>query len=179
MCCGDRQDAYALEDASDGKLALDEVNPVWFRTPIAPYPASELEGGEVSLSELVSAGSALLSRHQVVICEGVGGWEVPLTADANFSDFAKEMGWPVALVIGNRLGALNHTFLSANAIAGKGCDLSFAVLNQVIEEQDVAGVTNRGVIEQRLPCTVIGEVMHGAEVLESDLLEAVLQRCGS
>lgn len=177
MCCGDRQDAYALEDASDGQLDIDEVNPVWFRTPIAPYPASELEGGEVSTTDLIAAGEALLAKHDVVICEGVGGWEVPLTASENFSDFAKKMGWPVALVIGNRLGALNHTFLTVNAIQQKGCELCFAVLNQVIEEQDVAGVTNRGVIEQRLPQKVIGEVMHGAEVLEHDLLEKILAIC--
>lgn len=174
MCCGDREDAYALEDASDGVLTIDEVNPVWFRTPIAPYPASELEGGEVSLTELRAAGERLLSKHDVVICEGVGGWEVPLTEGKNFSDFAVEMGWPVALVIGNRLGALNHTFLTTEAIQRKGCELLFTILNQVIEEQDVAGVTNRGVIEQRLPGKVIGEVMHGAEVLEEGLLEAIL-----
>ena len=173
MCCGEREDAYALEDASDGRLTIDEVNPVWFRTPIAPFPASELEGGAVDLPALVAAGQELAKRHEVVVCEGVGGWEVPLTAQEDFSDFAKLLGWPVVLVIGNRLGALNHTFLTRNAIESKECDLRAVVLNQVIEEQDVAGVTNRGVIEQRMPGKLVGEVMHGAEVLESDILEAL------
>lgn len=178
MCCGEREDAYALEAASEEQLSIDEVNPVWFRTPIAPFPASELEGGEVQVSDLVQQGHQLAKRFEVVICEGVGGWEVPLTAQANFSDFAKELGWGVILVIGNRLGALNHTFLSQRAIEEKGCDLRAVVLNQVIEEQDVAGVTNRGVIEQRLPGRLVGEVMHGAEVLEDELLQAVIARCG-
>ena len=150
------------------------MNPIWFRTPIAPFPASELEGGAVDLDELVTKGHELAGRHEVVICEGVGGWEVPLTASANFSDFAKSLGWPVTLVIGNRLGALNHSLLSQAAILAKGCELKAAVLNQVIEEQDVAGVTNRGVLEQRLPGLVVGEVMHGAEVLEDDILTALL-----
>lgn len=176
MCCGDRDDAYALEDANEGQLTIDEVNPVWFRTPIAPYPAAELEGGPVDLSAVVAKGNELLSKHAVVICEGVGGWEVPLTAKEDFSDFAKLLGWPAVLVIGNRLGALNHTFLSHNAIEAKGVPLKAMVLNQVIEEQDVAGVTNRGVIEQRVPGKLIGEVMHGAEVLEPDLLTALLER---
>jgi dethiobiotin synthetase len=176
VCCGDREDAYVLEDASDGLLTLEEVNPVWFRTPIAPFPAAELEGGGVDMVELCEIGESLLAKHEVVICEGVGGWEVPLTKEENFSDFAKKLNWPLALVIGNRLGALNHTFLSAAAIEQKQCELRLAVLNQVIEEQDVAGVTNRGVIEQRLPGKVIGEVMHGAEVLEEDLLEALLAK---
>ena len=175
MCCGEREDAYALEDASDGQLTIDEVNPVWFRTPIAPFPASELEGGAVDLDSLVAAGNALAAKHEVVVCEGVGGWEVPLTAKEDFSDFAKKLGWPVVLVIGNRLGALNHTFLSVAAIEGKGCELKAAVLNQVIEEQDVAGVTNRGVIEQRMPGKVVGEVMHGAEVLEEVILRALMR----
>ncbi|MBK1833390.1 dethiobiotin synthase [Roseibacillus ishigakijimensis] len=176
FCCGDREDAYALADANEGILTLDEVNPVWFRTPIAPYPAAELEGGEVDLEKVRALGWELAARHEMVICEGVGGWEVPLTAQANFSTWAKTLGWPVLLVIGNRLGALNHTFLTARAIQEQGCALQAAVLNQVIEEQDVAGVTNRGVIEQRLPGQLLGEVMHGAEVLEDDLLEAFLQR---
>ncbi len=174
MCCGEREDAYALEDASDGRLTIDEVNPVWFRTPIAPFPASELEGGAVNLGSLVGQGQALAAKHEVVVCEGVGGWEVPLTAEADFSDFAKLLGWPVVLVVGNRLGALNHTFLTRNAIEAKGCRLQAAVLNQVIEEQDVAGVTNRGVIEQRMPGRLIGEVMHGAEVLEEEILQKLI-----
>ncbi len=176
MCCGDREDAYALEDANDGVLSIDEVNPIWFRTPIAPFPASELEGGTVNLEELCQMGKELVSRHEVVVCEGVGGWEVPLTTTANFSDFAKQLGWPVVLVIGNRLGALNHTFLTARAIEEKGCGLRATVLNQIVEEKDVAGVTNRGVVEQRIPNTLIGEVMHGAEVLESDLLAKLFER---
>lgn len=176
MCCGEREDAYALEDASDGCLTIDEVNPVWFRTPIAPFPASELEGGAVDLEKLVALGHELAARHEVVVCEGVGGWEVPLTAQESFSDFAKKLNWPVVLVVGNRLGALNHTFLSQTAIESKGCDLRAVVLNQVIEEQDVAGVTNRGVIEQRIPGKLIGEVMHGAEVLEDDILTSLMTR---
>ena len=174
MCCGEREDAYALESASEGQLTIDEVNPVWFRTPIAPFPAAELEGGMADLDALTRSGHELAERHEVVVCEGVGGWEVPLTAEENFSDFSKKLGWPVVLVIGNRLGALNHTFLTQSAIVEKGCDLRAAVLNQVIEEQDVAGVTNRGVIEQRIPGKIIGEVMHGAEVLEEEILESLL-----
>ena len=176
MCCGEREDAYALEDANEGRLTLAEVNPVWFRTPIAPFPASELEGGAVDLNSLACLGRELAAKHEVVVCEGVGGWEVPLTASANFSDFAKLLGWPVVLVVGNRLGALNHTFLTKEAIEKKGCSLKAAVLNQVIEEQDVAGVTNRGVIEQRMPGKLIGEVMHGAEVLEDEILTALMAR---
>ena len=174
FCCGEREDAYALEDASEGRLTLEEVNPIWFRTPIAPFPASELEGGEVDLDQLICSAQELTQRFEVVVAEGVGGWEVPLTAEYQFSDFAKKLGWPVVLVIGNRLGALNHTFLTEAAIAGRGCELKAAVLNQVIEEQDVAGVTNRGVIEQRLPGKLVGEVLHGAEVLESEILEALM-----
>ncbi len=176
LCCGEREDAYALENANEGCLSIDEVNPVWFRTPIAPFPASELEGGHLDLDDLVNRGRILTERHRVVICEGVGGWEVPLTAKDNFSDFAHRLAWPVVMVVGNRLGALNHTFLTEQAIRGKGCKLKATVLNQVIEEQDVAGVTNRGVIEQRMSGQLIGEVMHGAEVLEEDLLSALMDR---
>ena len=178
MCCGDREDAYALEDASEGRLTIDEVNPVWYRTPIAPYPASELEGGALDLNDLVAKGKALLEKHEVVVCEGVGGWEVPLTERDNFSDFAKLLNWPTVLVTGNRLGALNHTFLTNQAIEAKNIQVKALVLNQVLEEQDVAGVTNRGVIDQRIPGKLVGEVMHGAEVLEPDLLEELLKRLG-
>ncbi|MDP0492669.1 MAG: dethiobiotin synthase [Verrucomicrobiota bacterium JB023] len=175
VCCGDREDAYALEDASDGLLSVDEINPVWFRTPIAPFPAAELEGGGLDLDDLASKGEALRQKH-VVLGEGVGGWEVPMTAEADFSDFAKALDWPIILVVGNKLGALSHALLTARAIEAKGGRLVAVVLNQVQEEQDVAGVTNGGVLRQRFGDLYAGEVMHGAEVIEPDVLAILRAR---
>jgi len=176
FCCGEREDAYTLHSASEEVLALDEVNPVWLRTPIAPYPASELEGTSFILDEVLAAGERLREKYEVVVCEGVGGWEVPLDAANNYSDFAMRLGWKQNLVVGNRLGALNHTLLTARAIQSQECELAGVILNQVNEEQEVAHVTNRGVLEQRLPGLVFGEVMHGASQLEPDLFEVFWQK---
>ena len=176
-CCGERGDAYSLFEASDQVLSLEEVNPVWYRTPIAPFPAGELEGKGASTAEVVKMGQDLLARFEVVVCEGVGGWEVPLEAEENFSDFALDLGWPVLTVVGNRLGALNHSILTVDAIQAKGCDVRALVLNQVLEEQDVASVTNRGVLEQRFGKKLLGEVMFGEDELSEALFEELKAIC--
>ncbi|MEM9081041.1 MAG: AAA family ATPase, partial [Verrucomicrobiota bacterium] len=80
---------------------------------------------------------------------------------------------PVVVVVGNRLGALNHAILTVKAVEAKGCVVRGVVLNQVQEEQDVAGVTNRGVLEARFGEQFVGEVMHEAAELEAEVLEGL------
>ncbi|MEM9080976.1 MAG: dethiobiotin synthase, partial [Verrucomicrobiota bacterium] len=92
VCCGEREDAYALHEASEGVLDIEEVNPLWFRTPVAPLVAGELEGGMMDTRDLVARGEKLVGEHEWVIGEGCGGWEVPMAPGVDFSDFAKELG---------------------------------------------------------------------------------------
>ena len=72
----------------------------------------------------------LRSAHESVIVEGVGGWLVPITRDYFVSDLAADFGLPVVVVVANRLGALNHTFLTVESILARGLECAGIILNE-------------------------------------------------
>jgi len=96
-----------------------------------------------------------------VLVEGAGGWEVPLRADVMLSDFARDLGWPVVVVVRNQLGALNHTILTVRAIQAAGLACAGLVINHPADERDPASISNRAVLEDVLDVPVLAEVMHG------------------
>ena len=171
VCCGERADAEELAAAGGGAEPLEVVNPLWFQAPVAPAVAAELEGRTVDLAALQSAAEMLAARHEVVVLEGVGGWEVPMTKEDTFADFASALGWPVVLVAENRLGMLNHTLLTEAAIRRRGLPVAALVLNHLEEERDVAMVTNRAVLAERLEVPLTIELMPGQDWLEGDVIE--------
>ena len=123
ISCGDRADAEALHAASDGAATLKEINPVWLRTPAAPYTAAMIEERPIDLALICDAFSQLKAAREVVVVEGVGGWRVPITQEYYVSDLAREFALPVLVVAANKLGALNHTLLTVDAVrqAGQRC----------------------------------------------------------
>ncbi len=172
FCCGDREDAELLWAASDEAEDLGLINPVWLRVPAAPYAASLVENRALDLATAREAVEVLRSRHAFLVVEGVGGWRVPLTHDYCMSDFATELGLPVVVAAANRLGALNHTQLTVDAVLRRGARCGGVVLTHPhAGEPDLATVTNRGVLEQILTVPVLGEVLHGEASLASSLLE--------
>ncbi|NNC90646.1 MAG: dethiobiotin synthase [Akkermansiaceae bacterium] len=173
VCCGSRDDARFLWEASGEAEPLDVINPVWLKAPAAPLVAAELEKTAIDPAQLHAHAEALAARHAVVVCEGVGGWEVPLVGRESFGDFAVRLGWPVVLVAANRLGALNHTLLTAKAIAAGGGRLAALVLNHLEEERDVAMVSNRAVLADWLEPPVMAELMPGQDWLEAETVEAL------
>ena len=173
VCCGGREDAAELWEAGGRAEPLDAVNPVHLLAPAAPAVAAELEGASLEVRQLCSHGESLAMRHEIVVCEGVGGWEVPLTGEQTFADFAVELGWPVILVVANRLGALNHTLLTAKAIEARRLPLAVLVLNHLEEERDVAMVSNKAVIADWVNPPVLAELMPGQDWLEADLLDRI------
>lgn len=163
ICCGDRDDAEALHRASDGVVELNEINPIWFRTPAAPYTAAMIEGRAVDLALIRETFARLEASQQRVVVEGVGGWLVPINRDYFVSDLAREFALPVVVVVANRLGALNHTLLTIESIRGSGLKCAGIILNHVNPEQtDPATVTNRGILEDIAGVPVLAEVPFGA-----------------
>jgi dethiobiotin synthetase len=79
ICCGDRADAETLHAAADGTISIDDVNPVWFRFPAAPYTASIVESRLPDLDQIRDRYQRIRAAHRSVIVEGVGGWLVPIT----------------------------------------------------------------------------------------------------
>jgi dethiobiotin synthetase len=163
IVCGGREDAAALAAASGGAVTVDEVNPLWLKTPAAPVAASMIEDRPVEPGALLEAYQDLSSRFPAVVVEGVGGWEVPVCPGYSMADFAGVLGLPVAVVVHNKLGALNHTLLTVNAVRGRGLPCAGVILNDVAPARDSASISNRRVLDAFLPegVPIVLEVMHG------------------
>ena len=159
ICCGDRDDAEVIYRASGGVVPLNDINPVWLRTPAAPYTAAMIEGRTIDLALIRESFERLQSSHQRVIVEGVGGWRVPIARNYFVSDLARDFALPVVVVVSNRLGAINHTLLTVDAIRAAGLECAGIILNQSdAESADVAKTTNRGIIEDVSQVAILAEV---------------------
>jgi len=155
ICCGDRDDAELLLTASSNGLTIDEINPLWLKTPAAPLTAAQVEEVEIDIDLLLAALRALQQRVHYVFVEGVGGWLVPIRADYFISDLAAEMGFPVLVVAQNRLGCLNHTMLTVRSIANQGLHCAGIALNNRLGETDIAVTTNAQILEKIVDIPVL------------------------
>jgi len=166
ICCGDRRDAELLLAASSTGLTIDELNPTWLRTPAAPFSAALIEGVEIDVSRLLAQLAELQKRFDLVVVEGVGGWLVPIAHGFTVADLAAELGLPIAVVVANRLGALNHAALTFEAIRHRGISCAGLILNHPTMEDDrVATATNRASLEELVKLPILFEVAHGQREL--------------
>lgn len=163
FCCGPRTDVEILAAASDHAEPPDAINPVWLQTPAAPRACELLGEPAADVVAAFAAMRALAARHAQVFCEGAGGWLVPILKDSTVADFAVQLGWPVIVVARNKLGVLNHTLLTAQSVQASGLQLAGVVLNNADTGEDAARETNRQVLEECLPCPLIGEVAFQAD----------------
>ena len=161
ICCGDRDDVRALYAAGDSTISQDAINPVWLRTPAAPYAACMIENRQINLDHIRRAYQSLSGSCDVLLVEGAGGWEVPVTRHYGMADLAAELGLPVVVVVHDRLGALNHTILTVKAIAVRGLKCAGLILNHVDIERHSATITNRAILEDLLEVPVLLDVIHG------------------
>ena len=166
ICCGGREDAEAIHAASDGAISLNDVNPVWLRTPAAPYTAAMIENRAIDLALIRETFARLRAAHASLIVEGVGGWRVPIARDYFISDLAAEFALPVAVVVANKLGALNHALLTIESIRARGLECAGVIFNHVTSAaDDIAAITNRGMLEDILGVPILHEVAHGQQAL--------------
>jgi dethiobiotin synthetase len=161
FACGDRHDPLAIQQASGGALAVEEINPVFLKVPASPYAAALLENRSVDVEAGRQGFYALAASHSIVIVEGAGGWEVPLAGRETMADFAADLKLPVIVVVNNRLGCLNHTLLTVKNIQQRGLICAGVILNYAHDERDAASISNRMVLQNFLNVPVLTEVMHG------------------
>lgn len=125
-------DALKLQQAMSVSLPYEQVNPVALRAAVAPHIAAQQEGRHLRVSQLAGyCRGALMQPADMVLVEGAGGWRVPLNRTETLAGLAKELKLPVLLVVGIRLGCINHALLSVEAIARDGLPLAGWVANQV------------------------------------------------
>ena len=125
------EDVQMLRAASTVNVPPELDNPVALLEPVSPHLAAALAGRQVNVAQLLAAQRALLALADVVLVEGAGGWRVPLNDKETLADLARAMAAPVVLVVGLRLGCLNHALLTAEAIRADGLTLAGWVANSV------------------------------------------------
>lgn len=155
-------DVEALIAASTVAAPREWVNPYALMPPIAPHIAAQQAGIEIDLAVIQQACLELQNLAEVVIVEGVGGFLVPLSAQHNGADLAKALGLPVILVVGMRLGCLNHALLTAQAIQAAGLTLAGWVANRV-DPNMLIFEENVRALEQRLDYPLLGVLPFEAE----------------
>ena len=149
------EDALALLAASDPHPAYADLNPYALPEPLAPEIAAREAGIEVALGPMLDAHARLQAQADVVVVEGVGGWMAPLAGELMQADLVRALRLPVVLVVGLRLGCLNHAYLSARALAADGCEL-VGWIGTNIDPAMARIDENRALLADRLPAPCLG-----------------------
>ncbi|AYN26991.1 ATP-dependent dethiobiotin synthetase BioD [Buttiauxella sp. 3AFRM03] len=124
-------DALALQRNSSVKVDYDQVNPFAFLEPTSPHIVSALEERPIEFSQLSLGLEALASQADWLQVEGAGGWFTPLSQTATFADWVIQQQLPVILVVGVKLGCINHAMLTAHAVRSAGLHLAGWIANDV------------------------------------------------
>lgn len=122
-------DALVLQQAANTSFSYELCNPYCFKAAIAPHLAAKQAGVRIDVDVILRAHEQLQRQADVTVVEGVGGWLVPLDEDQTVADLVQAMGLPVVLVVGMRLGCINHALLTAENIKQRGVPLLGWVAN--------------------------------------------------
>jgi len=133
------EDVGQLRAASNILASGGQINPYCFAQPVAPHLAARFTGIRINFARIMESFSELNAQADVVIVEGAGGFRVPLNDEQDSADLAVQLGLPIILVVGMRLGCLNHALLTVEAIVARGLTLAGWVAN--VPEAD--GTTRR------------------------------------
>jgi dethiobiotin synthetase len=156
---GLNEDVEALRGASSPALVAllgqRHINLYALRQSIAPHLAAAAEGIEIRFPPILSAYDALRRQADAIVVEGVGGFRVPLGPDGDSADLAACLGLPVILVVGLRLGCINHALLTQESIAARGLHLAGWVANR-IDPQMAQSDANIETLRQRLAAPLLG-----------------------
>ncbi len=151
-------DAEALMAASTVALDYAAVNPYALRAATAPHLAAQAEGVTISIDTIAQAFARLQARAEAVVVEGVGGWSAPIDATRTMAEVAARLRLPVVLVVGLRLGCLNHALLTDAAIERAGVGFVGWVANHLTIDADGALKGYVAALRERLPAPLLGEI---------------------
>jgi dethiobiotin synthetase len=164
-------DVEQLVAASNVKAPRADVNPYCFAPPIAPHIAANLLQSSIQMNRLCDSYQRLTTLAEVVVVEGAGGFCVPFNDLETSADFAQRLALPVVLVVGLRLGCINHALLTAEAIRARGLRLAGWIAND-IEPAMAHADANLTAIGMRLAAPLLGRV---AFCISPDASTAALQ----
>lgn len=154
------EDALALQQAMTQELDYEQINPVALREAIAPHLAAAHEGKQLSASRLMGfCRGVMMLPSDFVVVEGAGGWRVPLNPGETLAHLAVELKAPVILVVGMKLGCINHALLTAEAIRRDGLPLAGWVANRVVSDM-ACYEENVATLRSLISAPLLGEIPH-------------------
>lgn len=159
-------DALALQAAAGTNEPYALLNPCAYERAVAPHLAAELERRPIRITDLDRAHAELASRYDLIVAEGAGGWRVPLDEAWTLGAWVAEHEWPVVLVVGLRLGCLNHAMLTAEAVA-RDTRLAGWVGNVLPPEMELLA-DNLATLRQRLAAPCWGVIAAGADAFADE-----------
>ena len=161
------EDALALMACSNVTASYQQINPYCFVPPVAPHIAAEQAGVVIEMNTITTNYNTLAQRSDVVVVEGVGGWRVPLGQSFAVSDLARELDLPVILVVGIRLGCINHALLTAESIMATGCKPAGWVAN-IIDGDSLVLTENIETLRSRFNFPLLATIPHISSMQDID-----------
>ncbi len=163
------EDALSLMRYASVKMPYETVNPYCFEPAIAPHLAAKRAGVDIELDAIKSNFLKHVEKANVVIVEGAGGWKVPLGDSLGFEEVPKALRLSVVLVVGLKLGCINHALLTEQSILNSGCSMVGWVANCVSsdfeeKEENIVSLKNK----MKTPC--IGILQHHVDDSEKPLI---------
>ena len=168
-------DAELLFRATQTKAPLDTICPYRFAPPVAPWVAAEQAGVSIDPQRLERCYRELEASHDVVLVETAGGISVPLTEQFHYADLARLLRLPVAVVIGSKLGAINHTRLTLEFLHSASLAVIACVLNHPFRETDPATATNERTLRRltQVPLHVISHQTTGTPPWDDPVFDSL------
>lgn len=152
-------DAELLRSGSSVAVDPDDVNPYRFTAPVAPHLAAQATGTVIEFERIRTHFERLCRRVSYVVVEGIGGWLVPLGTGTTLAQLARSLRLPVILVVGMRLGCLNHALLTAASVREHRLSLAAWVANQIDPGMDLFD-DNVEALRQRINAPLLGVLPH-------------------
>ncbi|NPE53370.1 ATP-dependent dethiobiotin synthetase BioD [Dickeya dadantii] len=161
-------DALQLQANSSVALPYDAVNPLAFLEPTSPHIVSAVEKRPIAFSTLSDGLRALERQADWVLVEGAGGWFTPLSERHTFADWVREETLPVILVVGVKLGCINHAMLTAQAVRQAGLRLAGWIAN-VVQPPGRRHQAYLQTLQERIPAPMLGEIPYLSLPIQQDI----------
>lgn len=165
-------DALLLQAAASVSMTYEQVNPIALAEPIAPHIAAANAGKHIQVADLITAWSTLQQLPaDLMLVEGAGGWELPVSANQTMPEFVKQTADGVILVVGLKLGCLNHALLTVQAIAAAGVPLIGWIGNQCQPEPMPYQAENINYLREKIEAPWLGTLPYSKSVDKAELAD--------
>jgi dethiobiotin synthetase len=172
------EDALRIQAQGSLELPYHQVNPFAYQPAIAPHLAAQQVAEPIDINEIVAGYESLTDKADHVLVEGVGGWHVPLGEQDTLADLVRALGLPVIMVVGMRLGCLNHALMTAECMLNAGVTFAGWIANQVEPEMS-AREENLATLKAWLPAPCLGEIPYLTDLHPEAVAEHLIDAIGN